>query len=283
MRLSHNLASLNIYNEQNKILQKQNAALGRISSGVKVNSAKDDPNAISQSERFRMQIRGLQMASRNAQDGISMLQTAEGALANINESMGRIRELTVQAGSGTNTQADKATIQTEINQLLKGIDDAANNNEFNGVKLLVSGSSSANSISMPTGANVGDTVDIPLYDVRSTSIKDSNNNTLASIDVTQTGGVDNALKTIDDVSGQLLSINSKYGALENRFESTYNNLNELSDKMEGADSSMRDADIAAEMLEYSKDNILSEAGTAMMAQSNRFPQDVLRILENVRK
>lgn len=283
MRLSHNLASLNIYNEQNKVLQRQNVALGRISSGIKVNSAKDDPNAISQSERFRMQIRGLQMASGNAQDGMSMLQTAEGALGNINDSLARIRELTIQAGSGTNTPDDKAVIQGEINQLLKGIDDAANNNEFNGVKLLANVEPSVTSISMPTGANVGDTVDIPMFDVRTTSIKDSNNNTLASIDVTQPGGTDAALKTIDDIQTKLLSINSKYGALENRFESTVNNLNELSDKMEGADSSVIDADVADEMMEYSKDNILAEAGTALMAQTNKFPQDILKILENIRR
>lgn len=289
MRLSHNLASLNIYNEQNKVLQKQNAALGRISSGIKVNSAKDDPNAISQSERFRMQIRGLQVASRNAQDGMSMLQTAEGSLESINDALSRIRQLTVQAGSDTNTPEDKATIQTEIDQMRKSIDDTANNMEFNGVKLLANvdsfGNPSDGVISMATGANVGDKVDIPLFNVTTAYLKDSSipPNTLASIDVTASEGFDSALKTIDEVQTQLLSINSKYGALEKRFESTFNNLNELSDKMEGADSSIRDADVAEEMMEYSKDNILAEAGTALMAQTNRFPQDILKILENIRR
>lgn len=281
MRLMHNIASLNIFNNQTKILQKQATALSRISSGLKVNSAKDDPNAISQSERLRMQIRGLQISGRNAQDGVSMMQTAEGALGSINDSLQRIRELTVQAGNDTNSPEDKANIQTEINQMLKSIDDTANNMEFNGVKLLTN-NPSGSSISMTTGANVDDKVSIPMFDMRTTSLMDSNGNTLASIDITQAGGTDKALKTIDDVQSKVLSASSKYGALENRFESTYNNASDLSDRMENADSSIRDADISAEMLEYSKDNILSEAGTALMAQTNKLPQDILVILQNVK-
>lgn len=289
MRLNHNLASLNIYMEQSKVLQRQSVSLGRISSGLKFNSAKDDPNAISQSERLRMQIRGLQMASKNAQDGIGMLQNAEGALDSINDGLLRIRELVVQASNGTNAIEDKSIIQGEINQILNDIDETANNNKFNGVKLLSHVNSTGNPadslISMPTGANVGDKVDIPMFDVRSTStsIKDSNGNNLTTIDVTKPGSLDSTLKTIDDIKGQLLSINSTYGAIENRFESTFNKLNELSDKMEGADSSIRDADVAEEMVEYSKDNILAEAGNALMAQANRFPQDILKILENIRR
>lgn len=286
MRLNHNLASLNIYYNQTKVLQRQSNALSMISSGLKVTSAKDDPNAISQSERLRMQIRGIQMASKNSQDGMSMLQTAEGSLQSINGALSRIRELTVQAGNDTSSPEDKATIQTEIEQMRNSINDTANNMEFNGVKLLSNvdsfGNPSGGVISMATGANVGDKVDIPMFNVTSANLIDSNGNTLDSIDVTQPGGADSALKTIDDIQGQLLSINSKYGALENRFESTYNNLNELSDKMDSADSSLRDADISTEMVEYSKDSILAEAGTALMAQTNKFPQDILKILENVR-
>jgi flagellin len=269
--------------EQSKVLQKQSTALGRISSGLKVTRAKDNPNAVSQSERLRMQIRGLQIASKNAQDGMSMLQTAEGSLGSINAALSRIKELTVQAGSDTNSPGDKATIKMEIDQMLKSIDDTANNMEFNGVKLLANNNPSVTAISMATGANVGDKVDIPMFDLRAASLTDSNGRKLSDIDVTLTNGADNDLKTIDDVINNVLSMNSKYGAIENRFESTYNNSNELGDKMEAADSSLRDADVAEEMLEYSKDNILIEAGNALLAQTNRFPQDILRVLENIRK
>lgn len=285
MRLMHNIASLTIYNEQTKTLKRQSIALGRISSGVKITSAKDDPNAISQSERLRMQIRGLQMASRNSQDGMSMMQTAEGALGSINEALQRIRELTVQAGSGSNTQEDNATIKTEIDQMLKTIDDTAKNTEFNGVKLLANNPTGA-VISMTTGANVGDKVNIPmfnlaLYNPDGSADGTSSLSSLSGINVT-TNSTANDLSVIDDTIQKVLSINSKYGSLENRFESTYNNLNELSDRMDGADSNLRDADIAEEMMEYSKDNILSEAGTALMAQTNKLPQDVLRILQNMK-
>jgi flagellin len=279
MRLNHNMASLNIYKNQSKVLENQSTALGRISSGYKVNKTKDGPNALAQSERLRMQIRGTQMASRNAQDGISMLQSAEGALGSVNDMLVRIRELTVQAGSGTNTAEDKATIQGEIDQMIKGINDIANNTEFNGVKLLAG---EKGALSMPVGANIGEVVYIDTFDLTSAGLKDSEGNLLADIKVAEDGGVDKALKTIDSVIDKVLSINSKYGALENRFESGYNNLNEIGDKMQGAESSIRDADIAEEMMEFSKSNILIEAGTALMAQSNRFPQDVLRILENMK-
>jgi flagellin len=279
MRLNHNMASLNIYKNQSKVLEKQSTALGRISSGYKINKTKDSPNALAQSERLRMQIRGTQMASRNSQDGMSMLQSAEGALVSINDMLVRIRELTVQAGSGTNTTEDKATIQREIDQMIKGINDIANNTEFNGVKLLAG---EKGALSMPVGANIGEVVYIDTFDLTSAGLKDSEGNLLADIKVAEEGGVDKALKTIDSVIDKVLSINSKYGALENRFESSYNNLNEIGDKMQGAESSIRDADIAEEMMEFAKSNILIEAGTALMAQSNRFPQDVLRILENMK-
>jgi flagellin len=279
MRLNHNMASLNIYKNQSNVLEKQSTALGRISSGNKVNKTKDSPNALAQSERLRMQIRGTQMAIRNAQDGISMLQSAEGALGSVNDMLVRIRDLTVQAGSGTNTIEDKATIQGEIDQMIKGINDIANNTEFNGVKLLA-GEKVA--LTMPVGANIGEVVNIDTFDLTSVGLKDSDGNLLSGIKVAEEGGVDKALKTIDSVIDKVLSINSKYGALENRFESSYKNLNEIGDKMQGAESSIRDADIAEEMMEFAKSNILVEAGTALMAQSNRFPQDVLRILENMK-
>ena len=165
MRINKNIASLNIYKAYSKNLTKQSSSLGRISSGIKINSSKDNPNAIAQSERFRMQIRGLQMAARNTQDGVSMLQTAEGGLEGITNSLQRVRELLVQAG-GTTTDSDKEIIQKEINQMLDGANDMANNTEFNGVKLLAGGKNDGSvTIEMVTGANVGEKIDIPKYDL----------------------------------------------------------------------------------------------------------------------
>jgi flagellin len=282
MRLNHNMASLNIYQEQSKVLNRQSVSIGKISSGYKVNKSKDDPNALAKSERLRMQIRGTQMANRNAQDGISMLRSAEGALGSINEMLIRIRELTVQAGSGTNSSEDKATIQNEISQMLQGINGTATNMEFNGVKLLAPEVSELN---MPVGANIGETVKIELFDLRPSMLTDSDINLLEldKIDVIDPIGIDKALVTIDKAIDKVLSVSSKYGALENRFESTFDNLNEIGDKMQSAESSIRDVDIAEEMIEFAKNNILIEAGNALMAQTNRFPQDILRLLENMKK
>lgn len=280
MRLNTNIASLNIYKEQQRVLQRQSSSLERISSGYKLNKAKDNPDALAQSEKLRMQIRGVQMAGRNVQDGVSMLQTAGGAVESINDMLIRIRELTVQAGNGTNSNEDKSIIKTEIEQLLKGIDDAASNTDYNGVKLIANDKVDTNSnpyiLNMPIGANVDEKVEIPSYDLRSSKL-------MPSINVSTTDGVNNALVAIDNAISNVNSIASKYGALANRFESEVNYLAEIGDKMQGAESNLRDVDIAEEMTEYAKDNILVDAGNALMAQTNRFPQDILRILENVRK
>lgn len=291
MRLNHNLASLNVYREHIKVLGNQSKALDRISSGNKINSAKDNPNAIASSERMRMQIRGLQMAQRNAQDGVSMLQTADGGLDSITNMLQRIRQLTVQAGSGANTSSDIENIQTEINEMIEGIDSIAANTEFNGVHmlnpegdLLVAYDNNApiKKLIMPIGANVGEEVEIPLYDVSSNNLTDGTNSLSELKDGLEGLGVDKALSIIDGATNIVLSVRSKYGALSNRFESTYNKVAEIHDTITGAESQIRDADIAEEMMEFAKNNVLIDAGHAMMVQSNKFPQDVLRILENVR-
>lgn len=290
MRLSHNTASLNVYRGYSKAVQKQSDAMNKISSGYKVNNAKDDPNVIAQSERMRMQIRGLQMAGKNAQDGVSMLQTAEGGLDSMTSMAQRIRELIVQAGNGANTEEDKKTIQNEIDQMIDGIDDIAKTTEFNGIKLLAEDKI----LEMPIGANAGESVKIPQFALTSDKVGTDMTNTLQSIrSANKNDGtigannivdnsIDKALEIVDRSLDKIVSVRSKYGALENRFEGGLQDINEISDIMDGADSNLRDADIAVEMAELAKNNILAEAGNAMMVQTNKFPQDVLRILENVR-
>lgn len=280
MRLNTNIASLNIYKEQQRVLQRQSSALERITSGYKVNKAKDNPDVLAQSEKLRMQIRGVQMAGRNAQDGVSMLQTADGALGSISDMLIRIRELTVQAGNGTNSSEEKDVIKTEIDQLLKGIDDTANFTDFNGVKLIANDKVVNNSnpymLNMPVGANIDEKVEIPSFDLRSSKL-------LPSINLSTNDDINSAITSIDSAISTVNSANSKYGALENRFDSEVYYLSEIGDKMQGAESSLRDVNVAEEMIGYAKDNILVDAGNALMAQTNRFPQDVLRILENTRR
>jgi flagellin len=275
MRVNKNIASLNIYKAYSENLTKQSAALGRISSGVKINSSKDNPNAIAQSERLRIQIRGLQMAARNTQDGVSMLQTTDGGLDGITNSLQRVRELLVQAGGVTST-TDKGIIQTEISQMIQGADEIANTTQFNGVNLLIGGANDGSEvIEMATGANVGEKIDIPKYNLSTGGLALNNGN----VDVDD---IASSLKRVDDALAIVIGARSKFGALENRFESSYNSTIEIADKVQAAESGIRDTDMAEEMMEYSKNGILIEAGNAMMVQTNKFPQDILRILENVR-
>ena len=278
MRLNKNLASLNIYRAYSKNITKQSSALGRISSGIKINSAKENPNALAQSERLRMQIRGLQMAGRNTQDGISMIQTSEGGLEGITSSLQRVRELILKAG-GSTSDNDKEVIQKEINQMLDGADDMANNTEFNGVKLLVGGENDGSVVvQTASGSNVGENIDIPKYNLSTEGLA-LKTGTTVNIDV---NNIDDSLTLVDNALHTIISARSKFGALENRLESTYNSTIEIADKIQSAESGIRDTDMAEEMMEYSKYNILIEAGNAMMAQSNKLPQDALRILENLR-
>lgn len=275
MRLNNNMASLNIYKEYSKVLTKQSSTLGKISSGYKVNKAGDSPNAISQSEKLRMQIRGLQMASRNVQDGVSMLQTADGGLDSVTSMLQRMRELTIQAGSGINTASDNVTIQSEIDQMRKGIDDISTNTQFNGVKLLQIDTGDTNTVlSMVVGANPDEKVDIKRFNLVCNG--DLN---LTTIQVDSKANRDIALTKIDTAIDKVLSARSYYGSLENRFESGLTNISEIGDKIQAADSELRDADVAEEMMEYAKEGILIEVGNAMMVQSNKLPQDVLRILD----
>lgn len=290
MRLSHNLASLNIYYAYTKNLSNQGTALNRLTSGKKINSAKDDPNNFAKSQKMNMQVRGLQAGTRNSQDGISMLQTAEGGLNNISDDLQRMRQLVVSSGAPGFTDEDKKNIQMEIDQIKQDINNTANNTEFNGVKLLNASSPAigapynngnpSSTITAAVGANPGDNVVIPRFNV-TTGMQDSKGNTLDTLDVAE-NSVDANLSLVDSAMETVVHARSIYGGIENRFTDTFNNTNEIADKIQDADSSISDADIATEIMEYSKSGILVDAGIAMMVQTNKFPQDILNILSRVK-
>ena len=282
MRLSHNIASMNVYRSYAKALDGRSGALDKISSGNKINRACDNPNGMAQSEKMRIQIRGMQMAQRNMQDGISMLQTAEGGLDGMTSMLQRMRELTVQAGNETSTLEDKKTIQSEIDQMFQGIDNIADGTEFNGVKLLKINVGDTNTVlDMTTGANTDEKIQINRFNLTSTGdlkLVDAVTGK-SNIDVTTGAGVDNVLKVLDNAINTVISVRGEYGALENRFESAVRGSGEIEEKLLAADGNLTETDIAEQMMEYAKNNILVEAGTAMMVQSNKFPQDILRILD----
>ena len=279
MRININMKSLGIYSGYKKNIVANSAAMEKISSGKKINSAKDNPLKIEQSENFRMQIRSLEMANKNLQDSTSMIQVADTAMGTISEALIRMKELTVQAANEVTNEADRKLIQDEIDVLRSHIDDTAKNTEFNGNKLLVNGNVTDNSkpdyVEMQIGANVGDSIGIPFFNVSSETLG------IDKLDV-----VNDATKALNSIDEALKDVNgcrAKYGAVQNRLENSIEITSSSSYIYEKSSSDINDADIALEMAEIARTSILMESATAMMAQSNNFPKDMLNILANLRK
>lgn len=278
MRININMKSLGIYSGYKKNIAANAAAMEKISSGKKINSAKDNPLKIEQSENFRMQIRALEMANKNLQDSTSMIQVADTAMGTISEALIRMKELTVQAANEVTNEADRKLIQDEIDVLRSHIDDTAKNTEFNGNKLLVNGNVTDNSkpdyVEMQIGANVGDSIGIPFFNVSSETLG------IDKLDV-----VNDATKALNSIDEALKDVNgcrAKYGAVQNRLENSIEITSSSSYIYEKSSSDINDADIALEMAEIARTSILMESATAMMAQSNNFPKDMLNILANLR-
>ena len=279
MRININMKSLGIYSGYKKNIAANSAAMEKISSGKKINSAKDNPLKIEQSENFRMQIRSLEMANKNLQDSTSMIQVADTAMGTISEALIRMKELTVQAANEVTNEADRKLIQDEIDVLRSHIDDTAKNTEFNGNKLLVNGNVTDNSkpdyVEMQIGSNVGDSIGIPFFNVSSETLG------IDKLDV-----VNDATKALNSIDEALKDVNgcrAKYGAVQNRLENSIEITSSSSYIYEKSSSDINDADIALEMAEIARTSILMESATAMMAQSNNFPKDMLNILANLRR
>lgn len=281
MRININMKSLSIYSGYKKNITENATAMERISSGSKINSAKDNPLKIDQSEKLKMQIRSLEMASKNVQDTTSMVQTADTAMGTISEVLIRMKELVVKGASSTNTEYDKQVIQTEIEELTNYIEDTANNTEFNGNKILANANVTDNNkpfyMEMQTGSNVGDSMMIPFFNVSSKVLG------IDTLDVTTEDGAAEALKNIDKALVNVNSCRSSYGAIQGRLETTAEIISSGTYVYEKSSSDINDADIALEMAEIARTSILMESATAMMAQSNNFPKDMLNILANLRK
>ena len=279
MRININMKSLGVYSGYKKNIIDNSAAMEKITSGKKINSAKDNPLKIEQSENFRMQIRALEMANKNLQDSSSMIQVADSTMGTISEALIRMKELTVQAASETTNEADRNIIQSEIDQLKSYIDDTANNTEFNGNKLLVSENVTDNSkpkyVEMQIGANVGDSIGIPFFNVSSETLG------IDKLDVVNDAA--KALNSIDEALKDVNGCRAKYGAVQNRLETSIEITSSSSYIYEKSSSDINDADIALEMAEIARTSILMESATAMMAQSNNFPKDMLNILANLRR
>ncbi|MBE6062715.1 MAG: flagellin [Clostridium butyricum] len=286
MRLAHNMYSMGIYKNYKVTLQAGSKALGNISSGIKLNSAKDNANKIAQSETLKMEILSREAAQSNIQDTNSMLQTFDGALQEINNNISRLETLTVKAANGVNEEEDRQVIQKEIDGILKSLNDLAKNTSFNGMDLTSKKNVSNGSITDPNspltkkrsqiGALENETVEIPFFDL---TIKGLG---LDDIDVKTEDGASKALNKVDKATVIVSRIRSKYGALQSRLEETYSSMSATNEDLLYAQSSLEDADVAEEMLKYTTSQIIYQSSIALMAQSNKFPQEALNILANAR-
>jgi len=374
MRINHNIAALNTYRQLSTNTANTSKSLEKLSSGLRINRAGDDAAGLAISEKMRGQIRGLDQASRNANDGISLIQTAEGALAETHSILQRMRELAVQSANDTNTESDRIEIQKEINQLTKEVDRISTDTEFNTKKLLdgsmattvsaVGGTvdnlaaaptDTAVGISMAAGSSLatgtysitvsytaatagGDTAkfSIEAEDEDGNAVDGSNftikvNETLTAaleaagadetfsatevdvnadkamifhiganagqktelsinnmdakslginaLDLTQQETADKAITTIDEAISYVSSQRAALGGMQNRLEHTINNLGTTSENLTASESRIRDVDMAQEMMDFTKNNILSQASQAMLAQANQQPQSVLQLLQ----
>ncbi|HEX7852554.1 MAG TPA: flagellin [Sphingobium sp.] len=273
--INTNISAVRAQNASNTAAMGLQTAMQRLSSGKRINSAKDDAAGLAIATKMTSEIRGLTAATRNANDGISLAQTAEGALGEVGNMLQRMRELAVQSANGTNSSDDKSNIQAEQEQLAEQIKSVVTNTKFNGVSLLQGGGASGQSINIQVGAGSSDTLAINISDLSSGS-------KLASvIDFAGTGASLKSsltLENFDDALGETTTTRATLGAVQSRLDSTINNLNTTVTNLTEARSRIEDADFSTETTAMAKNQILSQASTAMLAQANQSQQGVLSLL-----
>ncbi|MBT0728226.1 flagellin [Rosenbergiella australiborealis] len=276
--INTNIMSLTTQNNLNKSQSALGTAIERLSSGLRINSAKDDAAGSAIANRMSSNIRGLTQASRNATDGISLAQTAEGALNEMNSNLQRIRELTVQAKNGTNSAEDVKSIQAEVDARLSEITRIGTATTFNNIKLF----DSSQSISIQVGANDDAAANVITVSLTDDGFKSKALGAAFSVSSSGSGtggGTDASLAEIDKRIAAVDSARSSLGAIQNRFESTINNLNTTVNNLSASQSRIQDADYATEVSSMSRAQILQQAGTSVLAKANQVPQTVLSLLQ----
>lgn len=273
MRINHNIAALNTHRQLNSASEAQSKSMEKLSSGLRINRAGDDAAGLAISEKMRGQIRGLDMASKNSQDAISMIQTGEGALNETHSILQRMRELAVQAGNDTNTTEDRGQLQKEVTDLIAEVDRIATTTQFNTQNLLDQTGGTTGKFTFQIGANKDQKLEVTFAKMDSASLG-IDAVTVATDAATASGAIDTLDKAIAKVSDE----RAQLGAKQNRLEHTINNLNTSSENLTAAESRIRDVDMAKEMMNQTKNSILSQAAQAMLAQANQQPQGVLQLL-----
>lgn len=276
LQINNNVAAFNSYRNLSNTQNAMGKNLEKLSSGFRINRAADDAAGLAISEGLRAQVGGLKQAARNAQDGISVVQTAEGALTEVHAMLQRVRDLAVQGANGSNSAESRAAIQAEITELGSALENIKDRTDFNGTKLL---NGDNGTLTFHVGANETDTLSVTMADL-STVVT-----AIQGIDITS--GADDAanaalaaaaITTVNDEITAVSTSRAGLGAAQNRLEHTINSLNVSVENLTASESRIRDTDMASEMTQFSKNQILSQAGTAMLAQANQVPQGVLKLL-----
>ncbi|MED3574364.1 flagellin N-terminal helical domain-containing protein [Cytobacillus praedii] len=282
MRINHNISAMNTHRQLSYNNNASAKSMEKLSSGYRINRAADDAAGLAISEKMRNQIRGLDQAASNSQDAISLIQTAEGALNETHAMLQRMAELTTKAANETLTTSDTAKIQEEITQLTDQIGAIADQTKFNTKNIL----NSSSSLTFQVGANSGETIKLDLVDATVTAlkldtaggIKDLVSDVTSTVDGTLNGIAKGNLDIIQNAINTVSQNRSNLGAVQNRLEHTINNLGTTSENLQAAESRIRDVDMAKEMMTMTKNNILTQAAQAMLAQANQQPQGVLQLL-----
>src|SRR5690625_664910 len=271
MRINQNIAAFNAYRNLSNTQTSLSKSLEKLSSGYRINRAADDAAGLTKSELLRAEITGTNTAIRNAQDGISLIQTAEGALNEVHAILQRMRELAVQASNDTNVEFDRGALNDEFQQLKEEIGRIQNTTQFNKQTLL---DGDVTSVNLQVGANADELITLDLSEVNLTAITEA----LENLDIE---GFDNSQEAITAIESQIEAVSSGrsyLGAMQNRLEHTINNLDNAAENLTAAESRIRDVDMAKEMMEFTKNSILTQAAQAMLAQSQQTPQGVLQLL-----
>ncbi len=275
--INTNVAALNAQRNLTSSQSSLHKSMQRLSSGLRINSAKDDAAGLAISDRMTSQIRGLNQAARNANDGISMAQTAEGALQETGNLLQRMRELSVQAANDTNTAQDRASLDAEFSQLKDEIDRIATTTSFNNQNLLSGGFAGSGAATFHVGANANQTISLTIGAATTASLGSGTAN-ITGAGISNRSAANSAIGVIDAAISDVDTLRGDLGAVMNRLESTIANLSNVSENISASRSRIVDADIALETSAMTKNNILQQAGVSVLSQANQSPQLALSLL-----
>jgi flagellin len=273
LTIYNNISAMNAHRVLGGTEGSMARAMERLSSGLRINRAADDAAGLAVSETMRSQIRGQQVASRNALDGVSLVQVADGALGNVGDMLQRIRDLAVQASNGTLTDAQRANLNAEVQQVLTEINAVGTNTDFNGIKILSgSASTAASAVTLQVGANAGQSIAFTIGTVSTGQLG------VSGIAVSTAASASAAIASIDAAISTITTNRANLGAIQNRLEQSINRLGLMAENLQAAESRIRDADMAKEMISFTKNQILQQSGLSMLSQANASHQSVLSLL-----